>query len=1460
MGSVLRRYLILIILFSLLVTGSEAYPGVYINEIMAVNVLSYPNPEGEYEDWIELYNSGDQALDLAGYYLANGASTKWQIPYGNSSKSTIPAKGFLVFSADGRTDLAFHVSFSLGKEGEDLFLLDKDGSTLIDYIHFPEQLRDISYGRWQDGGTVWNYMHVFSPGTVNKPGYNDFSNRASIVLNSGFYNNSVTVYMSNGHPYEIIRYTTDGSDPGESSAQYTGPLEISTTCVLRARTFRNGYLPGEIISKSVFINENQALPVLSLITDPKNLYDPATGIYVHDFDGRAWERYSEFEYFDENKLAFKILAGIRIQGNTGPMDFNKKSFRLFLRKGYGADELTYPLFIHDRDHFNTKLVLRSGYDDDLETTSAGSTTTGTLIRDPLITELWRQTGSLVSNSKLSLLYINGGFHGIYDIKQSIDEDFIKTRMGYNDVDIVRTRWDSTELVYGSKSKWNELISYFSANLFETDEMIVEASGQLDLDNWINLQAFAHLAQYSSWGYGIFIFRERTGGKWQSIIWDADRAFTDSGWNGFMQSLNPTGKWLDNTITRKLLKNPSFKNKFLNRTADLANTLFSEAHINGIIDSLAGVIRSSIPAECEKWNASADKWEENINALKSFAASRPEIVMYQFAAEFDLNGFSRLTIDTENKGAVRINTITPAGYPWTGKYFNGVPVSIKAEPSPGYVFEKWEDESLPRNDSMCIILSGDRIVKAIFRKLEASNIELIVPAAVPLNHDLPVIVRLRDSNWNIDPVHQSPVTLSAGVLQDTSIKIKRGAGSGLLRVRSAQGFTLKASSDIASTQKNVEILAVPDKYYSGTLAAGEIIWDNTAVRHITGNLIIPPGTTLRIKQGTWILIGKNTNVYAGGKVIIEGTKDDPAVITSETNEAWGGFEFTSGEADFRYCIITNGGGDPSKGNPTSEGWHTGKQHLFFGKANSLFNFDNCFFLYSPGKVFGAQDGRVNVSNSVTSFVWHGGEFHRVLLNYRDSHLMNLPNDDHIYTEDIDTDGFHIDWVNANYPQFSVIENCYFVTGKDDAIDHHSARLKIINCWLEDFIHEGVAASGADTVMIFNTVALNNDQGFEAGWTEGSVSRGPVVIIDHCSAVNNNAGLRIGDSYAWTYRCFMKVTNSVLYNNKDNIRNYLNSTNGPLEDAVDISFSMTNDEDYNSFPYCTTGTPAFDDLYFLSENSDGIRQGTRGTNIGRADSGAVNLGLIVINEIMYNSPGNMDTGDWIELYNPHRNSINISGWRIKDDNDGHLFTIPEGTIINPLSYVVICSDTGSFRQYHSGPLILGNTDFGLGASDQVRLFNAQGLIMDSVKYSDSNPWDNGADGTGYSLELSNPAKPHTQYSNWKRSYNYGGTPGMANQNAGTGIKDPAAVNSFNLYQNYPNPFNPVTRIRYEVPYTAGVLIKIYDITGSEVHTLVNEIKEPGVYEAVYEAGQTASGIYFYVLVIDNMVSAKKMLFMK
>jgi hypothetical protein len=85
-------------------------------------------------------------------------------------------------------------------------------------------------------------------------------------------------------------------------------------------------------------------------------------------------------------------------------------------------------------------------------------------------------------------------------------------------------------------------------------------------------------------------------------------------------------------------------------------------------------------------------------------------------------------------------------------------------------------------------------------------------------------------------------------------------------------------------------------------------------------------------------------------------------------------------------------------------------------------------------------------------------------------------------------------------------------------------------------------------------------------------------------------------------------------------------------------------------------------------------------------------------------------------------------------------------------------------------------------------------------------------------------------------------------------------FNLSQNYPNPFNPVTKINFAIPKSGFVTLKIYDILGREIKTLVNEVKQPGYYTVDFNGSSLASGVYFYRIVAGNFINVKRMILIK
>ena len=138
---------------------------------MASNTKTFADPQGGFDDWIELYNAGDTARDLGGMYLTDDPAVprKWRIPTGLPGLrggTAIGPRGYLIIWADGdTTDAGLHASFRLSAGGDDVYLYAADGVTLIDSLAFGPQTADVSYGRYPDGSQTLRFFARADAGT-----------------------------------------------------------------------------------------------------------------------------------------------------------------------------------------------------------------------------------------------------------------------------------------------------------------------------------------------------------------------------------------------------------------------------------------------------------------------------------------------------------------------------------------------------------------------------------------------------------------------------------------------------------------------------------------------------------------------------------------------------------------------------------------------------------------------------------------------------------------------------------------------------------------------------------------------------------------------------------------------------------------------------------------------------------------------------------------------------------------------------------------------------------------------------------------------------------------------------------------------------------------------------------------------------------------------------------------------
>lgn len=242
-------------------------------------------------------------------------------------------------------------------------------------------------------------------------------------------------------------------------------------------------------------------------------------------------------------------------------------------------------------------------------------------------------------------------------------------------------------------------------------------------------------------------------------------------------------------------------------------------------------------------------------------------------------------------------------------------------------------------------------------------------------------------------------------------------------------------------------------------------------------------------------------------------------------------------------------------------------------------------------------------------------------------------------------------------------------------------------------------------------------------------------------------------------------------------------------------------------------------------------------------ADSLNDIVINEINYNSSVGFDTEDWVEFYNNASSPVDISGWIFKDEEDIHHFVFPLNTILPVDGYLVICYDTSMFRPlFPNVQNVMGNFEFGLsGGGELIRLFDQYATLMDSLTYNDADPWPEEPDGFGPTLELIDPDLPNEDPESWEASA-WHGTPGV--QNSVTSVERAGGItlSGFSLNPPYPNPFNASATISFHLPASGPVELKVYDVRGREVQSLVTGHLSSGQHEVVWNAAGVGSGVYF------------------
>ncbi len=512
------RQLISIVFFLLSALCSiQAQSGtIIISEFMAINNRNLVDEDNQYNDWVEIFNTSEETVNLEGWFLTDKSDNliKWKFP----AVSLEAGKYLVIFASEKNRKVpgaTLHTNFKLSGTGEFLAIVQPD--TIISHAFlptFPAQRQDVSYGLFR-GQEV--YFGNPTPGTENQAGNLPFAPAFSV--GRGYYSQPFDVILSAPASVGKIYYTLNGARPTRANATiYISPIRITTTTPLSAVVIDDAGNSSEVITHTyLFLNDvlkqpkapagyptdwrhdkattavpadyemdqrvvthadykndwqvvMNSIPTVSFVTDISNLFSNVNnastgGIYIYTGKpsavGVGWVRPASAEYFDpKTGQQFQINCGLELHGGNSrnPANSPKHGFKLRFQSIYGPPKLNFNLFDENTatNVFNS-LVFRAGYNYTWVKNAVAQQTPAQYIQDSWSKNTQQAMGQLSAHEKFVHLYLNGLYWGLYNISEHLTNDYMESYLPGNeeDFDVIK---EKQEVGAGTIDAWNALRS------------------------------------------------------------------------------------------------------------------------------------------------------------------------------------------------------------------------------------------------------------------------------------------------------------------------------------------------------------------------------------------------------------------------------------------------------------------------------------------------------------------------------------------------------------------------------------------------------------------------------------------------------------------------------------------------------------------------------------------------------------------------------------------------------------------------------------------------------------------------------------------------------------------------------------------------------------------------------------------------------------------------------------------
>lgn len=679
-----------------------------INELQAANIDMFVDPSFNYGSWVEVYNPTDLPVSLVGFYVSDDAANLTKYPLGQYG-GVVGAHSYRVIWFDHYSDRApSQLNSKLDYDGGTVYISNSSGE-LVCSQSYPEAVVRTSYARKSDGATEWGVTAEPTPGKSNATSTFCVERLEAPVVDKDacLFTSSFTVQVEIPSG-ATLRYTTDGTTPTDVNGEVSsdGRFYVDGTSIYRFRLYQDGYLPSPVVTRSyLYRDHDYVLPVVSVVTDPINLYDDSLGIYVKGVNGRTgngqstpcnwnmdWDRPVNFEYLTaEGEMVVNQEAHMEMCGGWSRA-WTPHSFKIKANKIYeGQNFIPYPIF-PDKSYLKHKtLQIRNGGND-----------TSCRIKDAALQEIVHSSGLDVDGQECQPVvhFINGEYKGMLNIREPNNKHFVEANYGLDDTEIDQFEM-SPDSGYCQKCGTDEsFMKWYEWSADAADATTYENICHIvDIDEYINYMAVEMYLGGTDWPQNnVKGFKPRyDGGKFRFVLFDLDGTFaTTDPFNTFegkqfytFDYIYDTGthltdeiKWV--TIFLNMLANEEFCKQFVDTYCLVAGSIFEPERCAEIINRMATYTESTLALE------GASPWGTANSLIRSLNSRQQTMInALRDYSRFNLSSVSNRQVALSaniDEARILVNDMQVPTNVFSGTLF--APITVRAEAPAGYRFAGW----------------------------------------------------------------------------------------------------------------------------------------------------------------------------------------------------------------------------------------------------------------------------------------------------------------------------------------------------------------------------------------------------------------------------------------------------------------------------------------------------------------------------------------------------------------------------------------------------------------------------------------------------------------------------------------------------------------------------------------------------------------------------------------------------